>query len=257
MEKNVGSFPNAYESINMLLNQNNYDDIKNLRVTSIKYADFPGFKYPNYRNFLLCLSDKPDLLNMWNYYIHSNSYEGYSIGFNIAKLLKTFDSTKTGHTDPFTVYYGDIIYDEKAQQKEISELVDHIEQYARVASNKSYEFAALSLRQYIDTQGYFYKHKSFKAEEEFRIILSISQERVHKEKTDWFSNMRGVKEEFFVRNGLIVPSFSVKIPTDAISRVYLSPTAEVDIAKQGVRELLNTTDFEGIKIYNSSIPIRY
>lgn len=257
MDRNIGKYPFTQSIINDIFRENSFDDIKELRATAVKCSDIQGFEHKPNRNFLLCASEKPDLLNMWNYYIHSSSYEGYSIGFNMAKLLKTFDSQQPGLSDPYTVYYGDILYNEKQQEAEIQSLVEHIEQFNHVGINVRNRFAADGLRQYLETRSYFFKHKAFEAEKEFRVLISISQDRLHKDKSSWVSSMKNVKESFFSRNGLIVPCLSVNIPENAISRIYLSPTSEEELTRAGVRELVDVSGFSGIKIYKSKIPIRY
>ena len=257
MDKNRQRFPFTQSVINIIFPENSFDDIKELRVVDVKCSDIQGFEHKANRNFLLCASEKPDLLNMWNYYIHSSSYEGYSIGFNMEKLLKTFDSQQPGLSDPYTVYYGDILYNEKQQQAEIQSLVEHIEQLGHVAINVRNRFAAEVLRQYLETRSYFFKHKAFEAEKEFRVLISISQDRLHKDKSSWVSSMKNVKESFFSRNGLIVPCLSVNIPENAISRIYLSPPSEEDLTRAGVRELVDVSGFSGIQIHKSKIPIRY
>lgn len=258
IEKYKAKYPKAEQAIHLLLEPNNEKDIQELRVSQINYTEFPKLGYSPQRTFLVCAADKPDLLNMWNYYIHNNVYEGYNIGFNIPKLLKTFD-TNAFVRDPFIVYYGDVLYQQKDQESEISRLLAHIEKMADNATDNSYEIAAITLRNYIESQGYFFKHKSFAAETEFRIIVSISDARIKKKKADknWESNMKEVEEDFFIRNGLVVPCFAVAIPDDAISRIYLSPVAEEEIAKNGVRELIEFSGFVGVKIYKSNIPIRF
>ncbi len=41
---------------------------------------------------------------MWNYYVQNGHYEGYAIGFDLYKFLKTFDAPSKDEMDSFSVY---------------------------------------------------------------------------------------------------------------------------------------------------------
>lgn len=249
LEKNK-SFPNVQEAVNFLLDQNDLTKIKKLQVLSPIYRDVPKLKYEKSRTFLMCTSRKPDLLNMWNYYIRNNSYEGYCIGFHMPRFLKTFDTKKEETNRPFIVYYGKVIYDRKLQDQQIRKLVGGLEK--RPINN-----IKVGLKHYINTRGYFFKHKSFKGEEEFRVIISIKENNmIYKEKSTTGDDSK-LKKDFYIRNGLIVPYLSVSIPEDAISRIYLPPLSEEEIAKKGVQELIGSVGFKDVKICKSQIPVRY
>ena len=45
-------------------------------------------------------------------------------------------------------------------------------------------YAALWLRNYIDSRGIFFKHPKFKSEEEYRIIIEIKEERIPRKEGD-------------------------------------------------------------------------
>ena len=66
-----------------------------------------------------------------------------------------------------------------------------------------------------------------------------------------------IKENFCVRNGIITPFLEVPFANDTISRVYISPMTEFEIAKLSIRELIDQKGYKQTRIYQSNIPIRY
>lgn len=247
----------AKDVVDILFSDQQQAAIKALELSRIEFSELPTYKIATERRFLLCASRGPSILSMWNYYIHNNAYEGFSIGFNVPKLLETFSTHQEKIIDPFSVYYGNVIYKKKDQEKEIQSLLKQVQDTVRTIPDKSYEHAAVNLRQYIETRGFFYKHDAFEAEKEFRILVVITDDRLKKEKLSWQSNMREIQEDFFVRNGIVVPCFSITIPDEAISRIYLSPIVEEEIARIGVKELLDTIGYKGVQLCKPNIPIRY
>ena len=94
--------------------------------------------YMEQRHFVFCMSAKQDSLNMWNYYVNNGNYQGYNIGFSVNKFLKTFDINVDKFIDPFIVYYGDVLYKEAEQYKEIKSFFDLIEKnYQNHIPNKN------------------------------------------------------------------------------------------------------------------------
>lgn len=115
----TNTYPLFSEVINELLKGNDYDAIKKLSVTNIKYCDFPNIRRPEQRNFIFCTSINPDSLNMWNYYASGGTYTGCSIGLSVDSLLKTFDTPVPNTSDPFSVYYGKVLYAKNDNLKQL------------------------------------------------------------------------------------------------------------------------------------------
>lgn len=257
LEKHKNNYPSSSDAIYDLLKENDINAIRNLEVTEVKYREYEGLPYKEDRRFIFCASNKSDQLNMWNYYVNNGRYEGYSIGIDILELLKTFDTEEEKLSDPFLVYYGNVLYHGKSQEKEIKELLDKIEVFISNDS-KNKEYAMITLRNYINTRGVFYKDKSFSKEDEFRVVITISEERLHSDKSHYGGiNNKELSLDFCVKNGLIVPFLEVTIPKKAIKRVVVSPIVEYDIAKKSAKELLKVKGFNEVKIYKSNIPIRF
>lgn len=255
VNENYEKYPLTCEAFYDLIKENNIDDIKNLNINHINYN--LNLKYNNDRVFVFCTSIDGDSLSMWNYYVNNGFYQGYNIGFNMQKLLKSFDTEDKSLLDPFFVYYGKILYSKKDQDKEISNLFDVLE-HSNYTRLDKFEQIKLDLRRYIDHKGMFYKSEKFSHEKEYRIVLEFSDTRVHKDKTNYFGeNNKQIEDDFVIKNGLIVPVLKVKLKEDSISWITVSPMMEFEIAKNSVRELIDTMGYKNIQIHKSNIPIRY
>ena len=263
VEKNTGKYPLFEEVINQLLKGNDWKKIQNLETTEVIYNEIPRMPYKAERVFVFCACAEPDQLNMWNYYVNNGAYQGYNIGLRVKELLRTFDTPDQNTIDAFHVYYGNVLYDEKRQMAEIRMLAESIERGIDATPDKvrAIKYAQLNLRSYINAQGAFYKHPKFKAENEFRIIIEISDGRIpHNEKdASGFvgQNNKKMVEGFCTKRGLVVPFLTVTLPDNAISRVTVAPMVEFDIAKQSVRELFDIYGQGRPPICKSSIPIRF
>ena len=247
-----------------LLKKEDWEKIKELNAERIHFNDDTIIPFKPDRLFVFCASKEPDSLNMWNYYVKNGLYQGYNIGINISRFIKTFDTDSPKMLDSFIVYYGNVLYDEKKQFAEIESLAKRYEK-TNISDKMSLHFAVLQLRAYIELQGLFYKSPKFKDEKEYRVVISIANERIpHSEneahKYFGFNNQK-MTEEYYSRGGLIVPALSVVLPKDAISRVYISPITEYEISKASVEELLENCGYRNgkkpIDINKSEIPIRF
>lgn len=253
--------------VNELLKENNYSAIKKLKVQDIRYTEFPGLKMVKQRNFIFCTSNDADSLNMWNYYASNGKYTGYNVGFSVQRFLKTFDTNQEGVVDPFIIYYGNVLYKKKQQFEAIEELAKAIEKFiTKKPGEHAIQRAATSVQNYVELHSPFFKDKSFKSENEFRFLLSIAERNIpHNEgeaKKYFGQYNRLLREDFCVKNGLVVPFIKVSIPEHAISRITMAPMTEYEIAKSSIKELLNVKELKGINdteipIYKSKIPIRF
>ena len=117
------------------------------------------------------------------------------------------------------------------------------------------------LHNYIEKTSPFFKSKKFSTEDEFRIVIEISEDCVPKneqEATSFFGPENGnMYEGFCAKNGLIVPFIQVEIPKNAIKQVTVSPIMEFEIADKGIKELLLCSGIEDVEILHSEIPIRF
>ena len=264
IEKRKEDYPIFLEIVDFLLQEENWENIKQLRVEKLHYNENTIIPFKSDRLFVFCASKEADALNMWNYYVKNGFYQGYNLGINIKKFVKTFDTDSSNTLDSFIVYYGNVLYDEKQQFSEIEQLAQEFNK-TNTVDKMSFHGAVLKLRAYIELQGLFYKSPKFQNEKEYRVVISIANERIphnEQEAHKYFGmNNQKMTEDFFVRGGLIVPSISVVLPKDSISRVYISPITEYEIAKASTKELLEINGFKNdkkaVSIYKSLIPIRF
>ena len=258
LDKNKHKYPYVSEVVNKLFKNHKISDLRNLKIINIDY--YTPLKFIPRRKFVFCTTTDADLLNMWNYYVHDGRYQGYNIGFNVEKLLKSLDSKKPKTIDPFSVIYGKVLYDSKKQKKEIFDLFNRMENSIKTASDKSKEidFYVMNLRSYIDSYGAFYKNPSFSQEKEFRFCIEIDDERLKQEKPHYSSTVNTrMRCAYRVANGLIVPYISVKFNKDAVSTIHMSPMTEFQIAKESIREVLNDYHYNSVQVRKSTIPIRF
>lgn len=264
-EKYNEKYPFFSKAVNELLKNNINQELKDLTADAIKFNEETIVPYKQDRTFVFCASNDCDSLNMWNYYVNNGKYQGYSIGINTKSFLKTFDTDVPNHIDSFIVYYGDVLYTEKEQFNEIAFLAESIENNNSLNDKMNFDAAMLKIRAYIDLQGAFYKSPKFKSENEYRILISIDNDRIPRKKNDgekyFGENNKKIMEGFSTKYGLIVPFLDVTLPIDAISRVYTAPMVEYQIAKLSAKELLDTYDYKynqkSVSVIKSQIPIRF
>lgn len=244
-EKNAKKFPKVAKNIDLLLDDREEISDSKFRLRFIKR-----------RKFLFCTCTEPDSLPMWNYYVNNGNYQGYNVGFNLEKLLKSFDTDKPGEVDPFEVLYGRVIYTEKEYEKELEELLETIE---RNYTRHDMDFARVNLLAYVDRCGPFFKHRKFEHEKEYRIVIEVDDDYL---KRGGFSHCFGANNkkivyDFRTKQGLLVPFLKVTYNAEAVSRIDVSPMTEYQIAEKSVREILQVNGFKGVQIHKSSIPIRF
>ena len=277
LNRNKNAFPLCCECVNELLKENNYNDLESLDVSKIKYNYNIVGKEANSKEkriFIFCTSADNDSLNMWNYYVNNGKYQGYNIGVNINKFLKVFEKISVNNIKDFKVYYGNVLYKENEQFKEISSYLRYIEdlidshikiisqQMSKDEKRSNYiNIGKMMIYQYIESCAAFYKHSKFADEKEFRIVIEISEDCIPRNKEEaikFFGSENGnMYEGFCVKNGLIVPFIQVEIPKNAIKQITVSPIMEFEIADKGIKELLLCNGIENVEILHSEIPIRF
>lgn len=277
LNQNKSSFPLCLECVSELLKENSFNDLEDLDVSKIKYNYKIAEKETDgkeKRIFIFCTSADNDSLNMWNYYVNNGKYQGYNIGININKFLKVFEKISVNNIKDFQVYYGNVLYKEKDQFKEISLYLKYIEnlidshlnltgkQMSTNENRSNYiNIGKKMIYQYIESRAAFYKHSKFADEREFRIVIEISEDCVPKNEQEAASFLGpengNMYEGFCAKNGLIVPFIQVEIPKNAIKQVTVSPIMEFEIAEKGIRELLLCNGIKDVEILHSEIPIRF
>lgn len=240
----------------LLLKHHTEQEYIELSVTSVDFASPDSIELSASRNFVFCTSKEKDSLHMWNYYIHNNNYQGYNIGFDIYKFIKSFDVANKGDAlDPIFFYYGEVIYNKEQQLKAIKTICDKIE----AEKSKNFpEKSMVDLHRYICSYGMFFKDKSFSDEKEYRVLIEISESRVNNDRKNYANKFnQKIRLDFYERNGMIVPCLMVPFDTSAVKRITMAPIMEKGIAQSGVEEFLKVNNFENVEVKPSEIPIRY
>lgn len=262
LQENRGKYLFVEDVLDKLIGKQFYSDIQELRTTNVSFNQIPGFDCLTNRSFLFCLSTKKDALNMWNYYVKNGHYEGYNIGFDLYELLKTFDVPQANTSDAFLIYHGKVVYKKELQYRVIEKIVDEVE---KISENSQIDmklpYAAVTLRNKLESEGLFIKHPEFSSEQEYRIVLHIAEKRIphnEEEGANFFgTNNKSIIEDFCIKNGLVVPFLKVKLPSLSISKVTVSPITEFDLVSKGISELLEVHNFKNVEIQQSKIPIRF
>lgn len=99
------------------------------------------------------------------------------------------------------------MYKEAEQYKEIKSFFDLIEKkLSKSHTKQEYDYFLIQIRNYIESNEVFFKNPAFESEKEFRIVIEIADERVHRPKNNYAGkNNKQIEDEFTVKNGLIVP----------------------------------------------------
>lgn len=256
--KNPSDYPFCQEVVNELLLKNHTaQEYLDLTVSRVEFTDNHVFPYTPLRCFLFCMSTDGDSLPMWNYYVHNGKYEGYNIGFDVYNFLKSFDTESRNTADPVTFYYGKVLYNERDQFRELKSVADFIEKNRRRLGSYAVPHNMVFLRQYIESHGLFFKHAAFQAEKEFRIVLSLTDNRVSASRENYYNeNLKKMKPGFYERNGVLVPYMAIPINKNAVKQITISPIIEKSIAEQSMNEFLQINGYNA-SVVTSNIPIRF
>lgn len=261
LQNNKGKFAFCEEVINELLcKQHSYQDYIDMEVSSIAMPSSLPVSFATTRSFVFCTCKDSDSLHMWNYYASNGNYQGYNIGINIYKFLKSFDIAKDQPLDPIFFKYGNVIYSQVSQEKEIEKLLSNLERSSKVSKNKDDYFvhAMYDLYQYIHSYGLFFKDKAFEDEEEYRIIIEISEHRLNNDRTCYTNKYnKQIKFDFFERKGIFVPCLFVPFEKESIEKITMAPIMEHSIGEKSLREFLDINGYGNINVAPSEIPIRF
>ena len=246
-------FPRVEEAFFEMIKENKPEDIANLNVREVKYQlPLPIIKQ---RQFVFCMCNECDKLNMWNYYVNNGVYQGYNIGFNVQELIRSFD-VEEDILDSFLVYYGNVLYKKAEQYKFLKNRFKKLEEVHKNDENLNH--LTIKLRMFIDSFCAFFKHPKFEEEKEFRIVIEIADARIPRTDNHFVGPYnKKMKYDFYTKNGLIIPCLYVKINKQSFSRITVSPIMEAEITKMSIRELLSTNGYKGCRVYQSTIPIRF
>lgn len=101
---------------------------------------------------------------------------------------------------------------------------------------------------------YFIKRDCFRQEKEFRIVISVPDERLPQMKKS------GVYQ-FRISNGVLVPYLELNFSADVVKSLTISPTVQSDLVEQSIQDFVNYCEY-GIQdfstfIKHSKVPVRF
>lgn len=268
LEKKGKEYPVFNNCFERMLNGRKPHDISNVYDEAFLPEGISDkFFSSKQRCFVFSTSTQQDCLNMWNYYVNNDAYQGYNIGFQTGNLLNSFMSDLDDmFLDQVTVKYGRVVYRREEQFHMLETMVREME--TKLTCFKPYgddseDTAALNqwlIQREIDAYAAFFKHPAFEAENEFRIALIIESGRLpQRDKTEknHSENTKKIAEGFTTKRGLIVPYVQIALHSDSICSVTVAPIMEFELAKRGVSELMRGSKIGHVKIMHSEIPIRF
>ena len=197
----------------------------------------------DYDYYVFSTSMEDDLLNMWNYYLHNHSYNGYSIKINKNELIKEL-KTKFGAA---CIIANNVIYTEEEQLDKIVELIkDAACQKEKYWGKAACMFDSIPFIDGIRKYRILFKPAYMADEKEFRIAIKFDDSVQ--------------ADDYFIRNGIIVPYKKAVIENlnKIISGIRVAPTQEFELARRGLTSLFGNNDIkiEFEDIIKSNIKIR-
>ena len=260
LRDNRSKYPFCCEVVNdLLLKKHSEQEYIDLTVPKIEFTDLEKLSFAESRSFVFCTCKESDSLNMWNYYVQNGEYQGYSIGIDLYKFLKSFDVNNKGDAlDPIFFFYGEVIYSERKQKRQIETICNKIERNNVKTRSDDYQYSMYELYMYICSHGMFFKDKNFEHEKEYRILIMMSEACVSKDKTSFNNKFnKEIKLNFYERMGILVPCLEVPFEKESIKSITIAPIMERTIALSGISEFLKVNEYKNVSVDFSKIPIRY
>lgn len=101
---------------------------------------------------------------------------------------------------------------------------------------------------------YFIKQDCFKQEREFRIVITVPDDRLTelKQKSAY---------KFRAGNGILIPFLELAFSPDVVKSITISPTVQSDLVELSIQDFLKYCDFEvedySKFIKHSNVPVRF
>ncbi|MDO4720495.1 MAG: hypothetical protein Q4A78_07510 [Peptostreptococcaceae bacterium] len=193
--------------------------------------------------FILSFSCDKDSQLLWSNYAN---LDGLNLEIDFDKFEKRLNHIIKWH--------GLVNYHLESQKecmrKTFHDELINVEDFGKIKSlndinmltGKEYEMLITHISVICVVYSMFFKREYFKGENEYRFVFSSV-------------NKDGIN--FRSRNGLIIPYIKKKVEElDFITKITIGPTNKIDIATNGIRELLHHNERE-IEVAKSEIPLRF
>lgn len=204
--------------------------------------------------YVLSLSLDQDNLALWSQCSDGN---GYCLGMNFGLLIEELQIRKT------TFWHGKVIYNEIEQSAILKksldvdfgnrsvfnfyEGLDCIPKLNKKQKDELADFFAVLCTIY----GMFFKHQSFHAESEYRIVISA----MHEAKTKYIKEPEPVY--FRIRDNTFIPFIKIRLNSlNCLETITVGPKNSSQLAISGLDAFLRSLEVHA-EIRQSCIPLRY
>ena len=189
--------------------------------------------------FTISFSEDSKSLNQFRSYAKSKS--GFSIGFDVNKLLDSFSYTK------FQCRLEKCIYTEKEQNEFVKDIISICIKEKNIHNEIDDDFISFVAARIISSSPII-KHNSFSEEREWRLIF------------DYLNPVRD-KYRFRIGESFIIPYLEIPIKLiEVLGEVIIGPTPNEELAVVSTKEIISNFGlFEKElekKVYYSNIPYR-
>ena len=198
--------------------------------------------YINKVVYLCCFSYMEDSLPMWNYYVKSNRYRGYSISFSKEKLNQGV--VQGGKKSRFVL--ASVIYDFSTFEEISKKLILKYREIFEIDDNKYKADVAYLFFCFLEHYKYIVKNRSFQHENEARIIARIDKDEA-------------CDIHYDLSMGFPIPFILVDFEKEAFHHIIIGPLPEdKELTQKNTEEFLAACGYPSkSRVKNSTIPIRY
>ncbi|WP_130863337.1 DUF2971 domain-containing protein [Bacilliculturomica massiliensis] len=255
-----------------------------LDVDDFGYLLF-GSEEPDFlRHFVLACSYEKDSLNLWNYYTGGQENDGgYNIAFAKDALIDSFTRLNAAcYGEDMMLSHGRIIYDEQEKRHIIAQYLVGISAVWSAAGTEQKKLLLAAAKSTMEWLSIFYKHECFEGEQEYRVVLSLPNEKL----PSYLKSRCGGKERLYkirFTNNMFTPYVKLDFCPEDIKGVCMSPLCEKytteyrmrsgldraldpagpaemrDVLQYGVHEFLRINGYKlkASQIQRSEIPLRF
>lgn len=161
--------------------------------------------------FTISFSEEIDLLSQWRGYCPGN--DGYCIVFDLKELHKQISSKLA------SCHLVKCVYDDAMKIGQLKELLNSIwKQYIKLADKKSREAVIDGFARDLVLLASYFKHPSFKEEQEYRIVVIDQDEALRKH------------VEFREGRSSLVPYLKLPAPHNLIKKIVVGPNVDQPLA---------------------------
>lgn len=204
-------------------------------------------EYGGPNSFLFCLSEDPDSLSQWRGYAKDG--RGFTVGFDGKELCKS------AAIKPSRFGIRKVEYDPDIQRRTISILIDQIdEKLEEIGSESAIDHAQSAIKWGIFLLSYYYKHKSFRDEKEWRLVSVVLSNKIDHENNQILIRSR---QDELVPYSTYKPRSGANSSVDKlmINRVGIGPGFSHGNQAIAARELISACGYDA-ELYYADTPFR-